>query len=341
MSKPQGNHPLRYPTIYNISISKEEMGIISTNGLIKGMDENGFVIYDSDNLSGSHVYWSNLKEIRQTGDSNGILLIYKNLSDEILQNNYENWDELMDHIPEDFGDFSNLKKSELPEDDFSELIGLDYDQAKDMVAEINQMRADFMGNNSEENSEEEESYEQEEETQDEFTFDTPTEEEAIGESEEEEVIEEDSTPEVEEETRYEVAEYETSPKMSDQALLQKILAEASGSRYGSENLRYSNRDSAQEPTSNITFKANASIAGMSSLGFEVSVGQEQHKIDFGKFSDAYFSESGDSIVFEHRNGKTITFPQTVQGWITMIQKMPFRFRSFDRKLMLKLVNDSN
>lgn len=331
--RPQGNHPLRYPTIYNVPISKEEMGIISTTGLIKGIDDNGFIIYDNENLSGSHVYWSNLKEIRQTEDKRGILVIYKNLSDEIFENKYANWDELMDSIPEDFGEFHSLKLENLPDDDddFSELTGMDYDEAKDMVSEINQMRAEFMGDNPEESSDYEEIVEEEEIEAEEFVENVIAEQEG---QEEESEIEESHT---EEESRYEVPEYELSAqKLSDQDLLQKILAEASGSRYSSENLRYQRTE--QAPTSNVVFKANASIEQLSSLGFQVKVGGETHDIDFGKFSDAYFSESADALIFEHRNGKTVTFPKSVNNWQEMIQKMPFRFRSFDRKLMRNLAS---
>ena len=327
MAKPQGNQPLRYPTIYNIPISKEEMAIITDQGLIKGIDDNGFIIFDKDELSGSHVYWSNLREIRKTDDYTGIQLIYKNLSDEVLPNTYANWDELMESIPEDFGDFNSLKlgftTTEYTSDttDFDELIGIDYDEAKEMVSEINQMREAFMG---EETPEEKSDYEE------------------VVEEEEEPTIEPEPVipikAEEEEDARYEVKEYQTSTSLSDKELLAKILAEATGSQYASENLRYQKTEN--ELTSNVTFKANAQIQNMTSLGFDVQVNQETHQIDFGKFSDAYFSESGDSIIFEHRNGKTLTFPQSVQGWMTMIQKMPFRFRSFDRKKMLAMVNEN-
>ncbi|MGB0522423.1 MAG: hypothetical protein ACPGJS_05655 [Flammeovirgaceae bacterium] len=324
MAKPQGNHVLRYPTILNVPISKEEMGIITATGLIKEIDDNGFVIFDNDHLSGSHVYWSNLKEIRQMGDQAGILLIYKNLADEIFPNTYANWNALMDGIPEDFGDFSNMKiedtKDSETTEDFSELTGIDYDEAKELVSEINQMRAKFMGNSSAEDSEE--ISELEEVEADSLEPKTTA------------VEEMKNTPSVEAKTRYEVESYESSPQLSDQALLQKILAEASGSQYTSENLRYQRDEEAL--TANVTFKANARIEQMSSLGFEVHVGGKIHKIDFGKFSDAYFSDRDDALIFEHRNGKTVTFPRSVQNWMTMIQKMPFRFRSFDRKKMLSL-----
>lgn len=333
MSKPQGNQPLRYPTIYDIPISKEEMGIITTTGLIKGIDENGFVLFYNEELSGSHVYWSNLKEIRKADDQNGLILIYKNLSDEILPSTFSNWDELIRNIPEEFGDFSSVVQGDLPTDDFSELTGMDYEEAKDMVSEISQMRDAILGDDTEENSDHEEVFENVAEYED--IEETPieiVEEEFIHEEEEDR-----SQEDLEEESRYEVAEYETSPKMSDEDLLKKILAEATGSSYGSENLRYQRKE--DELTTNVTFKGNASIEQMSSLGFEVKANGESHSIDFGKFSDAYFSEDGRAVIFEHRNGKTLTFPKEVQGWKTMIQKMPFRFRSFDRKRMLVLATE--
>ncbi len=165
MKKPQGNHPLRFPTIYNIPISKKEMGIITSQGLIKGIDENGFVIFDSDNLSGSHVYWANLKEIRQSADGASIVLIYKNMSDEIMGNHHSGWSELMENIPEEFGDFSNLiEDSESVERESSENLSekkesIEAETAEYILAKINKMREDFMGENSDESNEEDETSE--------------------------------------------------------------------------------------------------------------------------------------------------------------------------------------
>lgn len=335
MAKPQGNHPLRYPTIHQVDISKEEMQTIISTGLIKHIDENGFIIFDADNLSGSHVYWSNLKEIWPTDNHSGIILIYKNLSDEVLPNTYANWDSLMDGIPEEFGHFQSLqlwtKSTNDTEDDFEELTGMDVDEAKELVSGINEMRAAFMEEDAEEKSEIAEG------TEDVLDEINTAFEEEEKESLEEETLPEEEMPKEEAETRYEVEEYETSPKLSDQALLEKILAEATGSSYGSENLRFQ-RDK-DDLKANTTFNSNARIEKMGSLGFEVIVGTETHEVDFGRFSDAFFNDRHDAIIFEHRNGKTLTFPSAVGGWQEMIAKMPFRFRSFDRKKMLELVNE--
>ncbi len=113
-------------------------------------------------------------------------------------------------------------------------------------------------------------------------------------------------------------------------MLKKILAEASGSSYDG-NLRFQNTDS--ELPENLKFGANTKITQAGSLGFEAESGGKMHKIDFGKFSDAYFDEQSNSLVFEHRFGKTITVSNQVGDFQNLLSKMPFRFRSFDRKLI--------
>ena len=311
------NTPLRFPTIYNIDVSKEEMGIIATQGLIKAIDHNGFIIYDNDNLSGSHIYWSNLKEIRMSEDRNSLVLVYKNMADEELKNTYKNWNELMEKIPEDFGDFEEMKK----EDDVEEKAGWEI-KAKEMLDNINKMRDQVLDDYSDTPSESEDEPE-EEVTPNEISseiLERPIETETS-------VTTEDSGSDGEE-------EFKLSSDLDNQALLQKILAEASGSSYDSNNLRFHQEE--WIPNHHMTFKTNSVISNASSLGFEIESGGKKQQIAFGKFSDAFYDTEKKALVLEHRYGKSLSFPQAIQGWKDLIQKMPFRFRSFDRKLMWEL-----
>ncbi|MFT5914323.1 MAG: hypothetical protein ACJAWV_001696 [Flammeovirgaceae bacterium] len=306
--KPQGNHPLRFPTIYNISISKKEMGIITGQGLIKGIDENGFVIFDSENLSGSHVYWANLKEIRQSADEDSIVLIYKNMSDEILGNHHFGWNELMESIPDDFGNFMNMMKDsesveEEPKDD------IEVENAEYILSKINKMREDFMEDGNDEVSSEKNA------------------------EEESEIVEPEKVVAVSDSNRKKVTESKavtTPKKSSNEELLRKILSEASGSSYEG-NTRFQNTDSELEESLN--FGTNTKILQASSLGFDAESQGKTHKIDFGKFSDAFFDTKSNSLVFEHRFGKTITVSNQVVDFQNLLSKIPFRFRSFDRKLI--------
>ena len=310
---PQGNQPLRFPTIYDIFISKTEMNQLFDTGILKAIDQNGFVIYDTNNVDGSHVHWSNLKEIRIADDSKSLHLIYNNLSDEVLTNQYQNWNELITNIPEDFGDFQKLLKTgdELePTPEETEL--LDVDDAKEMLSNINQMREEFMEEDYEELVEEDEP-----------------------ESPEPEVIEEEEPvlEETEQTPEYSVEPQETV-SASNEELLKKILAEAeTGSSYSSYSYQKTNDEEEPKETA---FTSGSEIQEANSLGFKVLHKGELLEIDFGKFSDAWYDETQELLVLEHRYGKTYSFSRKMAGWKVMIQKMPFRFRSFDRKQLWEL-----
>ncbi len=264
MKKPQGNHPLRFPTIYNIPISKEEMGIITSQGLIKGIDENGFVIFDSDNLSGSHVYWANLKEIRQSADGDSIVLIYKNMSDEILGNHHFGWNDLMENIPEEFGDFSNMiKSSESEEEDSSQDLNekkeeIGVENATYILSKINKMREDFMEDDFDDNNPEEATASEEKTEKDNKLEESEqTTKKKVTQS-----SDSNSNTETRKVAEDKVEVNKTRTKTSNEDLLKRILAEASGSSYDG-NLRFQNTDSELPENLKIWSKYKNSSSGFS------------------------------------------------------------------------------
>ncbi len=338
--KAKGNAPLRQTPVITPAISKDHMWTITNQGLIYEANEDGFLFFDAENLSGSNVYWTNLRALSVVDE--GMLLTYINGAEEVLPRSYAQWEVFINNIPDRFGWFGYLlDQSPQQYQPDSEKISaevsvddLDLEGKKALLKQIKAKQEAWL--NEDANTEEE---------------DSPS-------SEPSRVAEEPAAAEVSE------AVVETPPiavtepkpnKALDQDLLSRILTEANGETHSSNPSHSSGSDAElfnriladatgsaytnssqqttklrESPTKDVKCPPNGKIHGISALGFTwEEIGGTSHQVDFGQYSDAYFDEAGD-LVLEHRYGPLLTMPSRMEGWKDLLNRMPYRFRSLSR-----------
>lgn len=114
--KKKGNEPLRHTPLEMLPITKEQMWVISNQGLVWSVDDQSFIFLDPHNLSGSQVYWANVREIAVDDNDSDLLLTYQNGVKESFPASYEGFDKLIAGIPDHFGWFGHLTEEEQEED---------------------------------------------------------------------------------------------------------------------------------------------------------------------------------------------------------------------------------